>query len=94
MNTPSPIVTPQQMNVWLWTLQRAPITAPPWISTNVPICVPSPIRQPYRFVKDRTITSAPRSTSLSRRKGAALHGLTATRRRYAAAAADGSSLWT
>ena len=31
---------------WLWTLQSAPITAPRWISTKVPIRVRSPIRQP------------------------------------------------
>ena len=35
-----------QMNVWLWILQRAPIAAPRWISTNGPIRVSSPIRQP------------------------------------------------
>ena len=34
--TSSSIVTPSQMNVWLWILQRAPTTAPRWISTNVP----------------------------------------------------------
>ncbi len=45
-NTPSPIRTPSQTNVWLWILQRAPITAPRWISTNVPIRLWSPIRQP------------------------------------------------
>ena len=45
-NTPSPIRTPSQTNVWLWILQCAPITAPRWISTNVPIRLWSPIRQP------------------------------------------------
>ena len=40
------IVTPSQMNVWLWILQRAPIEAPRWISTNVPIRDASPIEQP------------------------------------------------
>ena len=46
MNTSSSIVTPSQMKVWLWILQFAPIEAPRWISTNVPIRVLSPIRQP------------------------------------------------
>jgi hypothetical protein len=44
--TSSPIVTPSQTNVWLWILQRAPIVAPRWTSTNVPIRLSSPIRQP------------------------------------------------
>ncbi len=47
--TSSSIVTPSQMNVWLWILQRAPTTAPLWISTKVPIRVSSPMRHPYRF---------------------------------------------
>ena len=37
---------PSQTNVWLWILQRAPTDAPRWISTNGPIRVASPIRQP------------------------------------------------
>jgi hypothetical protein len=45
-NTSLPISTPSQMNVWLWILQRAPIFAPRWTSTNVPIRVSSPIEQP------------------------------------------------
>ena len=45
-NTSSSIVTPSQTKVWLWTLQRAPIRAPRWISTNGPIRVASPISQP------------------------------------------------
>ena len=44
--TSSSIVTPSQTNVWLWILQRAPMDAPRWISTNGPIRVPSPIEQP------------------------------------------------
>ena len=36
--------TPSQMKVWLWILQAAPISAPRWISTKVPIRVPAPIR--------------------------------------------------
>ena len=32
------------MKVWLWILQAAPIAAPRWISTKVPIRVRSPIR--------------------------------------------------
>lgn len=45
-NASSSITTPSQMNVWLCTLQRAPMTAPRWISTKVPIRVSSPMRQP------------------------------------------------
>ena len=37
MKTSSSIVTPSQMKVWLWILQAAPIAAPRWISTKVPI---------------------------------------------------------
>ncbi len=48
-NTSSSIVTPSQMKLWLWILQRAPTFAPFWISTNVPIDVSSPISQPYRL---------------------------------------------
>src|SRR5437879_3450002 len=44
--TSSSMLTPSQMNVWLWILQRAPTRAPFWISTNVPISVSSPIVQP------------------------------------------------
>ena len=43
---PSPISIPSQMKVWLWILQAAPITAPRWISTKVPIRLCEPIRQP------------------------------------------------
>ena len=35
-NTSSSMVTPSQTKVWLCTLQRAPILAPRWISTNGP----------------------------------------------------------
>ena len=45
-NTSSSIVTPSQMNEWLWILQRAPTVTPRWISTNGPIRVPSPIEHP------------------------------------------------
>ena len=44
--TPSPIVTPSQMKVWLWILQSAPILAPRWISTKVPMRERSPMLQP------------------------------------------------
>ena len=44
--TSSSIVTPSQMKVWLWILQAAPITAPRWISTKVPIRVREPISHP------------------------------------------------
>jgi hypothetical protein len=44
--TRSPISIPSQMKVCDWTLHSAPITAPRWISTKVPIRVRSPIRQP------------------------------------------------
>ena len=52
-NTPSSRVTPSQMNVWLEILQRAPITAPRWISTNVPIRESAPTAQPYMFTRSR-----------------------------------------
>ena len=45
-NTPSPIVTPEQMNEWLEILQFLPMVASDWISTNAPIFVLSPIVQP------------------------------------------------
>jgi hypothetical protein len=61
--------------VWLWILQRAPTVAPRWISTKVPTRVPSPIRQPYRFVNEWTMTCAPKRTSSRRRCGASLAGI-------------------
>jgi hypothetical protein len=42
----SSIVTPSQINEWLEILQRRPIVAPFWISTNVEILDSSPIAQP------------------------------------------------
>jgi len=45
-NTSSSIVTPSQTNVCEEILQRAPIVAFFWISTNAPMRVSSPIRQP------------------------------------------------
>src|SRR5258707_13005387 len=62
------------MNVWLWILQRSPISTSFWISTNVPTREPAPIRQPYRLVNGCTTTSAPNSTSLMRRNGASFAG--------------------
>src|SRR5262249_42127207 len=47
--TPSSIVTPSQMNVWLDILQFDPTEAPFWISTQLPIFVPPPTRHPHRF---------------------------------------------
>src|SRR5438034_8484383 len=44
--TSSSISTPSQMNAWLSILQFAPTMTPRWISTNGPICVLSPMRQP------------------------------------------------
>jgi hypothetical protein len=44
--TSSSIVTPSQMNVWLWILQLEPMAAPRCTSTNVPMRVSSPIVQP------------------------------------------------
>src|SRR6185437_12484271 len=73
-NTSSPISTPEQMNVWLWILQRAPTTAPAWISTNGPTRVRAPMRQPYRFVNEWTNTSSPNSTPEISRYGASLPG--------------------
>ncbi len=46
MKTSSSMVTPSQMKVWEEILQCPPMTAPFWISTNVPILVSSPIVQP------------------------------------------------
>src|SRR5713101_2632750 len=63
------------MNVWLSILQFAPTTAPRWISTNGPTRVLSPIRHPYRFVKDETVTFSPSSTSSISRNGASFAGL-------------------
>jgi hypothetical protein len=60
------------MKLWLWILQRAPTVAPRWISTNVPIRLPTPMRQPYRLLNACTITPAPNSTSSIRRNGASL----------------------
>src|SRR5262249_5961675 len=48
-NTPSSIVTPSQMKVWLDILQFAPLDAPFWIPTRLPIFGPPPTRHPYRF---------------------------------------------
>ena len=45
-NTSSSIVTPSQTKVCDEILQRRPTTAFFWISTKVPIFVPSPMRQP------------------------------------------------
>ena len=47
--TPSSIVTPSQMKLWLEILQRRPTITPRWISTNAPMRDASPMRQPYRF---------------------------------------------
>src|SRR5919201_6834862 len=66
------------MNVWLWILQRAPTTAPRWISTNGPMRVPSPIVQPYRLVKDWTTTPSPKETSSRIRYSASFAGRSAT----------------
>src|SRR5690606_37427257 len=77
-NTSSPMTTPSQMKVWLWILQRAPITTPRWISTNGPTRVASPSSQPYRLVNDCTTTPRPQRTSARRRKGASLTGPSAT----------------
>ena len=44
--TSSSSITPSQMKVWLEILQREPMRAPFWISTNVPIFTSSPISQP------------------------------------------------
>src|SRR4029079_18990924 len=44
--TSSSIVTPSQMNVWLWILQRAPTAAPRSIPTNRPRRVSSPLETP------------------------------------------------
>src|SRR5207248_2519318 len=59
----SSMVTPSQMNVWLETLQRAPIVAFFCTSTNVPMRVSSPIRQPYRFTNPYRATPRPKVTS-------------------------------
>src|SRR5436309_2944789 len=72
--TPFPIVTPSQMNEWLWILQSAPMTAPRWISTNVPTRVLSPIEHPYRFVNEKTTTPTPNLTSSISRKAASFAG--------------------
>ena len=44
--TASSIVTPAQTNVWLEILQRLPMVAPRCTSTNAPMRVLSPMRQP------------------------------------------------
>ncbi len=46
MKTSSSIATPSQMKVWDEILQRAPMVAPFWISTNAPTLVSSPMAQP------------------------------------------------
>src|SRR5438067_4724070 len=48
--------------------------APRWTSTNVPMRVPSPIEQPYRFVNAWTTTPLPNSTSATSRYGATFAG--------------------
>src|SRR5439155_10328343 len=50
-NTSSSIVTPEQTNVWLDILHRAPALAPAWTSSNAPIRLSSPTRHPYRVAK-------------------------------------------
>src|SRR5262245_37515164 len=62
-NTSSSIVTPSQTNVWLDTLQRAPITAFFCTSTKVPRRVSSPIRQPYRLTNAWMVTPGASVTS-------------------------------
>ena len=59
--TSSSIVTPSQMNVWLWILHRAPMTTPRWISTNGPIRVSSPIDAPVQ-IRERMNRDPPRRT--------------------------------
>src|SRR6059036_2095213 len=63
MKTWSSIVTPSQMKVWLEILHCRPTFAFFWISTNVPIFVPSPISQPYRLMNFASLTSFPSLTS-------------------------------
>src|ERR1035437_696867 len=53
-NTPSSIVTPEQIKLWLEILQLAPMEAPRCTSTNAPTFVPSPILQPYRLTRSRS----------------------------------------
>src|SRR3954447_17533073 len=76
--TSSSIVTPSQMNEWLWILQFEPITAPRCTSTNGPMRVLSPILQPYKFVNAWTTTCSPNSTSTRIRYGASLCGASGT----------------
>lgn len=57
------MVTPSQMNVWLEILQRRPIRAPFWTSTNVPILDSSPTSHPYRLVNPKMRTFCPNLTS-------------------------------
>src|SRR5260370_4974698 len=63
MKTSSSIKTPEQMNVWLEILQRAPIAASRWTSTNAPRRVSSPMLQPYRLTKGPSATLSPSLTS-------------------------------
>src|SRR5512132_3223867 len=56
------------MKVWLWILQRAPMTAPFWISTKVPTEVSSPMVQPYRLTNAYIRTLRPRRTSGATRR--------------------------
>src|SRR5260370_10939365 len=63
MNTPSSIVTPSQMNVWLEILQFLPTDAFFCISTKAPIFVFSPISQPYRLRNLDSLTFGPSFTS-------------------------------
>src|SRR5262245_60352132 len=63
MKQSSSTVTPSHRKLWLEILQRAPTTTFFWISTNAPMRVSSPIRQPYRFTKQWTATFRPSCTS-------------------------------
>src|ERR1700750_2243773 len=83
--------TPSQTNVWLWILQRSPIVAPRWISTNGPTVVPLPTEQPYRFVNGPMRTPSPRETSSRSLQGASLAGRSAIEVR-AHTVYDGSEL--
>src|SRR5436190_6326843 len=57
------MVTPSHTNVWLEILQRRPIVAFFWISTNAPILVSSPMEQPYRLMNFPSLTPVPSTTS-------------------------------
>ena len=63
MKTPSSIVTPSQMNVWLEILQFLPMTAFFWISTKAPILLLSPTAHPYRLRNFESFTFFPSFTS-------------------------------